>query len=46
VEDSELKPGDVVVESRNGIFDGRLSMRLSQLAEALARPPVDDSKEK
>jgi len=46
VEDPELKPGDVVVESRNGIFDGRLSLRLSQLAEALAQPPVDDSKEK
>ncbi len=45
VEDPELKPGDVIVESRNGIFDGRLSLRLSQLAEALAQPPVDDSKE-
>lgn len=46
LEDPELKPGDVVVESRNGIFDGRLRMRLDQLAEALAHPPVDDSAEK
>ena len=46
VEDPELKPGDVVVESRNGIFDGRLQLRLDQLAEALAQPPVDESSEK
>lgn len=45
VEDPELKPGDVVVESRNGIFDGRLKLRLDQLAEALAQPPVDESSE-
>ena len=43
VEDPELKPGDVVVESRNGIFDGRLRLRLDQLAEALAQPPVDET---
>ena len=46
VEDPELKPGDVVVESRNGIFDGRLRSRLDQLAEALAQPPVDETAEK
>lgn len=45
VEDSELKPGDVIVESRNGIFDGRLRSRLGELAEALAQPPVDHSAE-
>ncbi len=41
VEDPELKPGDVFVESRNGIFDGRLRSRLDHLAEVLAQPPVD-----
>ena len=46
VEDPELKSGDVVVESRNGIFDGRLRLRLEQLAEALAQPPVEDSSNK
>ena len=46
LEDPELKPGDVVVESRNGIFDGRLSLRLNQLSEALAQPPVDAAAEK
>ncbi len=46
VEDPELKSGDVVVESRNGIFDGRLRLRLEQLAEALAQPPVDESSDK
>lgn len=46
VEDPELSPGDVVVESRNGIFDGRLRSRLDQLAEALAQPPVDENAEK
>ncbi len=46
VEDPELKTGDVVVESRNGIFDGRLRLRLEQLAEALAQPPVEDSSNK
>ena len=45
VEDPDLKPGDVVVESRNGIFDGRLRSRLDQLAEALAQPPVDETAE-
>lgn len=45
VEDADLKPGDVVVESRNGIFDGRLRSRLDQLADALAQPPVDESAE-
>ena len=46
VEDPELKTGDVVVESRNGIFDGRLRLRLEQLAEALEQPPVDNSSDK
>lgn len=45
VEDGDLKPGDIVVESRNGIFDGRLKSRLSELATALAQPPVDHSAE-
>lgn len=45
VEDPELKPGDVLVESRNGVFDGRLSMRLNQLAQALSQPPVDETAE-
>lgn len=45
VEDPELKTGDVMVESRNGIFDGKLSSRLQLLAEALAQPPVDRSAE-
>lgn len=45
VEDPELAPGDMVVESRNGIFDGRLRSRLNLLAEALAQPPVDESSE-
>ncbi len=35
VEDPALKPGDVLVESRNGYFDGRLKERLAVLAEAL-----------
>ena len=43
VEDPNLKPGDVLVESRNGIFDGRLRARLDQLADALAQPPVDSA---
>ena len=46
VEDPELKTGDVVVESRNGIFDGRLRLRLEQLAEALSQPPVEHSADK
>lgn len=45
VEDGDLKPGDIVVESRNGIFDGRLKARLGELAAALAQPPVDHSAE-
>jgi flagellar biosynthesis/type III secretory pathway protein FliH len=45
VEDPDLAPGDVVVESRNGIFDGRIRSRLDQLAEALRQPPVDESAE-
>lgn len=35
VTDEHLTPGDVMVESRNGIFDGRLQERLAQLASAL-----------
>jgi flagellar biosynthesis/type III secretory pathway protein FliH len=36
--DGTLKPGDVVIESRNGIFDGRLRERLDVLREALSSP--------
>lgn len=36
--DPTLGPGDVIVESRNGIFDGRLKERLSMLKEAIANP--------
>ena len=35
IEDSSLKAGDVVIESRNGYFDGSISERLACLAEAL-----------
>ncbi len=35
VEDSNLATGDVLVESRNGIFDGRLRQRLDNLTEAM-----------
>ncbi len=45
VEDPELAPGDVMVDSRNGIFDGRLRSRLNLLAETLAQPPVDENSE-
>jgi len=38
VADIGLKPGDVIVESRNGIFDGRLRSRLDHLAEVLSQP--------
>lgn len=37
VVDPNLATGDVLVESRNGIFDGRLRQRLAALAEAIAR---------
>ncbi len=36
--DSTLSPGDVVIESRNGIFDGRLRERLEVLRETLSSP--------
>jgi len=37
VADPNLSPGDVMVESRNGIFDGRLRQRLNTLAEAIEK---------
>lgn len=43
IEDASLQPGDVVVESRNGIFDGRLRSRLDHLAEVLAQPTAPSS---
>ncbi len=38
VTDPALSPGDVITESRNGIFDGRIKERLAVLAEALRDP--------
>lgn len=35
LEDNALKRGDVLIESRNGYFDGSIHERLSYLAEAL-----------
>jgi len=35
VTDPDLATGDVLVESRNGLFDGRLRQRLDTLAEAM-----------
>ncbi len=40
VEDANLSPGDVLVESRNGYFDGRIHERLAFLAEALEKTAV------
>lgn len=37
VVDPNLASGDLLVESRNGIFDGRLRQRLSSLAEAIEK---------
>lgn len=38
IADPSLSPGDVITESRNGIFDGRIKERLAVLAEALRDP--------
>lgn len=38
VADPSLSPGDVITESRNGIFDGRIKERLAVLTEALRAP--------
>ena len=38
IEDPALAPGDVIVESRNGIFDARIKERLARLREAIASP--------
>jgi flagellar assembly protein FliH len=38
VADPALSPGDVITESRNGIFDGRIKERLAVLTEALRDP--------
>ena len=38
VADPTLAPGDVIVESRNGIFDARIKERLQTLREAIANP--------
>lgn len=43
--DGTLKPGDVVVESKNGIFDGRLRERLDVLREALLSPEKHGAKQ-
>lgn len=37
VADPALKPGDLVVESRNGIFDGRLETRIGMLRDLLQK---------
>jgi flagellar biosynthesis/type III secretory pathway protein FliH len=36
--DPALGPGDIIVESRNGIFDARIKERLATLREAIASP--------
>ncbi len=38
IADPNLKPGDMIIESRNGVIDGRLHERLGALTEALKDP--------
>lgn len=44
IADATLTPGDMIIESRNGVFDGRLKERLGMLKEALKDPARHSSR--